>query len=294
MIDRPIAKRDRAQIADRSRTCPRSNITTLELVKARPIAGAPAIIKSKEKLKPVFWYDAKGKQRLSVLIVGPSGSGKSTLASKIVDDLADDTMLQVFIISVNQGEEVINKKRPVRYTEKRPVYTMVNGEEKLVVEFDSFGELVPVMQDAEVRDHQYATVLDWRDPAVRELPFEWYHDSIVVFDDVEDLGDADANKWVNYLQNMFLTAGRKLNIHMVSTQHNFKDGRATVRNETAYWVFPVAGAAQYKLVGALTELMGLTKKRAAGIIDTLGDTRHAVVHTHMPAYILGDHCAILL
>lgn len=247
-------------------------------------------ITSKKPIKPVFRYNKDENQRLSVCITGASGSGKSTLASSIVDDLAKDTGYQVFLFSVNQHEDVIYKKRIVEYDQEETVW---DGE-RLVVEEGEDG-LVPVMEVVRHRDKMYPVRVDVHDPVWHERPIEYYRDSIVVFDDIEDLGSKEANTWIHRLQSLMLTAGRKLQIHVVSTLHNFRDSNPLTKLECQYWVFPLRGSPKYRLAGVLKDLMGMKPREAELLIKELGtDSRHVVIHTHHPAYILANHMIKLI
>jgi GTPase SAR1 family protein len=253
------------------------------------------VIRSTKPITPVFRYNTAENQRLSVCITGPSGSGKSTLANQIVDNLAKETGYQVFLISVNKQEDVLYKKRMVEFDEDVHVY---DDRGRLVVDQidgPDGPEFVPVVETKRRRQPMYPVRIDYDDPEWRARPIEYYRDSIIIFDDIEDLGSKAANDWVRGLQSLILTAGRKLHIHIISTMHNFRDGSALTKLECEYWVFPLRGSPKYRLAGVLKDLMGMRPREAEALIKELGsDSRHVVIHTHYPSYIMSSHMIKLI
>lgn len=248
--------------------------------------------KKGDSFEPIYWYNKDENQRLSVIISGSSGSGKSTLACKIVDDLAKQCQYQVFIFSINKDEDILCKPRKVAFDKEVPMFR--NG--KLLVDQD----YNPICDIKRCHEMMEPIRVDYENPEIQALPLEYYRDSIVVFDDIEQLSgqtpkEAKANTlFVKNLQSLMLTAGRKLNIHIVNTLHNIRDGNPLAKLENQYWVFPVRGTPKFKLVGVLVDLLGYKKKDAENLIDQLGDTRHVIIHTHYPNYIVCDRFVQLI
>ena len=258
------------------------SITLEDLIKKETIHGTD--------IEPIYWFNQKENQRLAVSIAGASGSGKSTLASKIVDYLSQKLKYQVFIFSVNSGEDVLIKKRPVKYEVMKP--KVIRGKLQLMQELT--GEIVPIMEKKVVEEPLYPIRIDYMAPSIWEEPLEYWRKSIVIFDDIEDLGDKDATKRVKQLQSLFYTAGRKLDIHMVNTLHNMRDSNPLTKLENTFWVFAHRGSPKFKLVGILIDLLGMKRRDAEKVVSELGDSRHVAIHTTYPNYIIGSKLIKLL
>ena len=140
------------------------------------------------------------------------------------------------------------------------------------------------------------TRVDYDDEWVREQPLEYWQKSICIFDDIEDLGSKESTKFVKGLQALMYTAGRKLNIFMVNTMHNFRGGQETAlaKLENNWWVFAARGSPKFKLVGVLVDLLGMKRRQAEITVKQLGDSRHVFIHTHFPNLIMSSNMMQLL
>jgi len=138
--------------------------------------------------------------------------------------------------------------------------------------------------------------LDIYDPDTYELPIEEFNNSIVVFDDVENLADKAVNKAILRLRNMLLEKGRHHKIDVVSISHDAlagKDTKLVHAESTAAVMFPKY--AQAHTMGTyLKKYIGLSADNVQKIKELGNHSRWIFVSNTAPTYVLHAHGAEIL
>lgn len=121
------------------------------------------------------------------------------------------------------------------------------------------------------------------------------HDSLCIFDDIDNVSDKAVSKVVHNLRDLCLDVGRKSRISVISTTHMLYGGSAKTsaakRESSAVTVFPGSGE-----VGALRNYLrtaqGMSKAKIEELLKL--DSRWVTVLSSFPKTILSERKAYIL
>jgi hypothetical protein len=190
-----------------------------------------------------------------IFIAGKSGSGKSCLAALYMNEyLRMFPDRHVFLVSRHEGEKA---------------YAQVPHE---VLPLDDF-------EEAEKGERVY------------EL--EDLKDSLIVFDDCDNVQNKRIQEGVKLLSDDLISNGRKYNIHVVWLNHQLMDYSRTrnLLNEANKVIFFNSGS-NYHIQQYLTRYVGLNKQQIEVVLALR--SRWTMVSLTLPMYIMYEHGAFLL
>lgn len=200
----------------------------------------------------------KMNERSVEYIAGPSGSGKSTMARELIDNY----------LKINPRADVFIFSRTDFRTD-------------------------PALKDLKVKQIKL-------DDRLLEKPIDITKDfakgTLLLFDDCNTVQNEKIKKYLENLIGDILEVGRKLEIHVIITNHliipNEKKFARTILNEIQYLtVFPKSGSSQ-QIRYTLKTYFGLTDKQITKILNL--NSRWVKICKNYPMYVLYDHGAYTL
>ena len=169
---------------------------------------------SQSPLRPFPFIDTKNKQRQGIYISGQSGSGKSVFARNLIMTFKDQMNKKE--LNKDTGE-MIEIQTPVRIfsrtTETDPAFAGIKMMNKINV----------------------------NDPNIFQITPELLKNSIVVFDDYDQVQNKNLLVFLKGLIKGILEVGRKLNIQVIIINHQTMDYNKTrdiIFECNAYVLFP--------------------------------------------------------
>jgi len=119
--------------------------------------------------------------------------------------------------------------------------------------------------------------------------------SLVVFDDTDNLATKRLNDALKLLNNDLITNGRKYGIHVLTLAHQLLDYQKTrnLLNEANKVVFFNNGSS-YHINRYLKTYAGLAPDEIADLLRTVKGSRWTMFHTGNPTYILHQHGASIV
>jgi len=214
---------------------------------------------------PLLKFKEGEKQNHRIAIFGKSGSGKSHLVGRMLDMLKSkkhgNQDRDIVIISGVEEDAALDKPRGKKGSKAEP--------ERIDIYSPEFSEMTP----------------------------DDFEDSVVVFDDIENLTNKNANKTVLALRNSMLERGRHKNIDIISISHNAIGGNLTrfVHSEaTGFVIFPRYSQV-HQLSTYLSKYAGLSKQAIEKIIN-IGEnqSRWIFVSNLAPMYVIYEHGCYLV
>lgn len=200
-----------------------------------------------------FMIPLPSKETERVYIAGKSGSGKSTLAAMYMREYKDMfPKRRVILISRHSGEKTYDKI------------------EHVAIPIEAFNP-------GKVEDEEYEPL---------DLPD--IKDSLVVFDDTDNIQDKKISQAVLKLNEDIISNGRKYNIHVLTLAHQLMDYKRTRNqlNEANRIVFFNTGST-YHIEQFLTKYAGLAKDVIKRIKCL--PSRWTMISMGHPMYILHEH-----
>lgn len=161
---------------------------------------------SSEEFFPCFQY-VKG-QNHRILVVGASGSGKSTVIGRVLDQMASDTKKDIFIISFVNSDPELDRRRNGRMPTR-------------------------IKLDYQPGSPEYTQIFGYN--------YEFFNNSIVVFDDVEKSTDKKLLAHILALRAQLFEMGRHGKTDLISVSHDILGGNVNklVKAEsTGCFLFP--------------------------------------------------------
>lgn len=205
-----------------------------------------------DDIKPYYYKNTSKNQILSFMIPGVAGSGKSYFAGELLDQLTDLENKPIFVFAINDQDDSLDKKRK----KKMPIR------------------------------------IPWEDEDLYSSGIADFENTYLVFDDIEQLKNKAITNFTKDLRDLSLTAGRKLNIDVISILHDLKDKSARqVLKESRYHVlFPKSGRCTTN--DYLDKKLGLYKPIRDKILNL--KTRVLIIHSFYPRYIVAEKTIMLL
>jgi hypothetical protein len=189
-------------------------------------------------------------ERQIIYITGPSGSGKSTYCKKYLLEYK-----KIF--------------------KKNPIFLFSSLIEDKTLDEEKGLDIIRIRVDTNLTEES--------------IPIEEFKDSIVVFDDIDNIGNKKVRDSVYIILNNILEIGRHYNVSCISTNHLTTNGRETRRifNEAHSVVFfPFAGAGK-GLRYMCEAYLGLDKNDMKRIRST--NSRWCCYLKHYPNAIMTEH-----
>jgi hypothetical protein len=200
------------------------------------------------------------KQRQYIVLTGMAGSGKSCWTADYIGlyhQMFPDN--KIFIISKKDYDEA--------FDEKYRALIKKGGMIRIILDEDF------LMDETDVSD---------------------FKDSLVVFDDIENLTGAMKKK-VYWLKDYLALTGRSNNIYLILCNHlamNYRETRTDLGECDAVVVFQ-SGNKLY-IENLLKKHCGLNKSQIADVFDLLNESRWCFVKKTVPSYIVTEHKVVLL
>lgn len=192
-------------------------------------------------------------QRQCILVTGPSGVGKSTWTSKYAKEYHQDFP-------------------------NNPIYLI--SKKTSDPEFDKFKYITRIELDED-----FATG--------EPLQPEDLKNSLVIFDDIENISDDNIKNAVYKLKDNLLETGRDKNIYMVIAIHMARNNKCTRtdNNESSAFVL-FKGGNSYHNKRYLKEYIGLDSKGIQRILDL--PSRWVYINKTFPMYVVSESECYLL
>lgn len=221
--------------------------------------GGETELNTEIELKPFPYLDLKNKQRSGIFISGISGSGKSTIAKHLID-----------------------------------AYLKILGKQTRIILFTQTEDLDPAFEPfSDNKLFIHVCIKD--DPMYPLLTPELLRDSIVVFDDYENL-DKILQSFTLGLIKDILERGRKMNIQTILINHqtqNYNKTRALIFECDTYILFPSANRNSVKKF--LLSYGDIDKKEVDNLIEeAMNPFDFLLFRKSVPRYILTRHKIKLL
>ncbi len=183
-------------------------------------------------------------------IAGCSGSGKSTYVSKYVEEWRKlFPGCPIFLFSQVSSDAVLDK----------------------------FAELMRIKIDENL-------IIEKMD--VKELTKKDCPASLVIFDDIDVIGDKKVQEAVYKIQEQLLEVGRHENIYVLSTAHqimNYMKTRTLLNEATWITVFPKSGST-YHIKQMLFKYCGMSHRQIAYILKL--PSRWVTIYKQFPNYVI--------
>ena len=198
--------------------------------------------------------ECRPNQVASILITGSKGSGKSTWAGRFVSLFKDQFQ--------SQDDDIFLFRRQ---TQPDPV-------------LDSVGLVQIPIDEGFVEDPI----------SIEDLSLPDAH-TMVIFDDVESVAEADRKKRLIQLRNSICQDGRKLNIHVINILHNMRGGPATVNvlmESDGIVVFPNSITDHIRT--GLKEYFDFDKRMFQALQDWKGVSRWMYFNKEYPRYCIHE------
>jgi adenylate kinase family enzyme len=202
-------------------------------------------------LTPYPFLDLKHRQRSGIFISGISGSGKSTIAKQLIDG-----------------------------------YLKLLGKQTRIILFTQTEDLDPVFEPFD-ESKSFVHVCIKSDPMYTSILTENLKDSIVIFDDYENL-DKSLQVFTMTLIKDILERGRKMNIQTILINHqtqNYNKTRALIFECDTYVLFPNSNKNSVKKF--LLSYGDVDKKEVGDLIeDAMNPFDFLLFRKSVPRYIL--------
>lgn len=121
-----------------------------------------------------------------------------------------------------------------------------------------------------------------------------FSDSLVIFDDCDTISAIKLKKAVDKLKDDIMQVGRHHKIYIIITSHLLNRSRETriiMQEMNKLVIFPHSGSRHF-LNYCFQKYVGLDRSECKSIFNL--STRWAIIHTHMPRYVLYETGAYLL
>ena len=128
----------------------------------------------------------------------------------------------------------------------------------------------------------------------RENTLQLFSDSIVIFDDVDQIHDKEVSKKIYNLINSILCEGAHFNINILITNHllsNYQKTRTILNEVSSITMFPKSGCS-HQMEYVLKNYIGLGKKEIAKIKNL--NTRWVTIFKNYPQLVLHQNGVYLL
>ena len=221
--------------------------------------------KKKEKGREFILHDGvleptpdTSVERDVIYISGPAGAGKST-----------------WVASYMRNYEAIFPDRNIY------VFSLINDDPA----FKGINNLVQIPLDNEYLDE------------VREgdgIEMEDLRDSMVVFDDVDSIGNKTMKEHIVSLRDNCLQIGRHYHTTTLCTTHqlcNYNNTKILIMESNKVVIFPTSGSV-YHITRFLKAYCGLQKDKIGKVLNV--PSRWAMIHKAYPNYILHSTGAFIL
>jgi predicted AAA+ superfamily ATPase len=193
-------------------------------------------------------------QRQMVYVTGPSGSGKSVWTSQYIK--------MYHALFPKNNIIIISKKN----------------------------------EDPAYDQYSYVTRLDIDDSLLEGPPLksEDFANSLIIFDDIENITPALLKSEVYRIKDDIIETGRSSNIYVVICAHLAMNGRETRKdlNETDTFVIFPQNSSHYHLKSLLVKYAGLDTPDIAHILKA--PTRWVMIYRHGPRHIITENEAFLV
>jgi hypothetical protein len=229
--------------------------------------------------KPYF-YKPKNTG-IACCIFGPRGSGKSHVLGEILDnEFQNVESKDIFIFSRKDYDEPLDRPRICK-NQFNQVLDIAKTEKNLKKGIDKL-----VYTYVNKKGDEYVPIrLDPYDPEVQMTPTEKYHNSYMIFDDVELMKDKHATIFLHRLRDSALLTGRSANIETFNILHDIRGGKqySVIRDESAFYVFfPLSNRA--KIQKFLADYLEYNKTDVKRILNLKlsNDSRAVVLRNAYP------------
>ena len=223
---------------------------------------------------PIPYLSKKSKQRSAVFISGVSGSGKSTIAKQLIDGYKS------ILPKLTDKDGNKKKYRIIFFTQS--------------ADLDHAFEEVAKKRDGTIRD-EFIHVVIGKDPYYGSLTPELLKNSIIIFDDYENVDKATFAFTITLIKDL-LERGRKLNIQLILINHqtqNYSKTRPIIFECDSFILFPNSNPNSVKKF--LLSYLDIDKKEVDELINqAMNQFDFLFIHKSVPRYVMSRNKIQLL